>query len=120
MDRTQPDRDPARGRKCAADFLQGQVGLPGNQLQHPRSVLAQPGATVAADRARARMPSARQRCAQRMALLTLTSNRIAAARALPPSAIKPITRCLKSCEYGAGTIASNSMVQPQPRQSAPV
>jgi len=37
-----------------------------------------------------------------MALLTLTSNRIAAARALPPSAIKPITRCLKSCEYGAG------------------
>ena len=37
-----------------------------------------------------------------MALLTLTSNRIAAARALPPSAIKPITRCLRSCEYGAG------------------
>jgi hypothetical protein len=55
MHRTQPDRDPARGRKCAADFLQGQVGLPGNQLQHPRSVLAQPGATVATHRARARM-----------------------------------------------------------------
>jgi hypothetical protein len=53
--RTQPDRDPARGRKRAADFLQGQVGLPGNQLQHPRSMLAQPGATVATHRARARM-----------------------------------------------------------------
>src|SRR3954451_14457680 len=47
-------------------------------------------------------PSARQRCAQRVALLTLTSNRIAAPRALPPSAIKPITRSLRSCEYGAG------------------
>jgi len=47
-------------------------------------------------------PSARQRCAQRVALLTLTSNRVAAARALPPSAMKPITRSLKSCEYGAG------------------
>jgi hypothetical protein len=55
-----------------------------------------------------------------MALLTLTSNRIAAARALPPSAIKPITRCLRSCEYGAGTIASNGMVHLQPRQSEPV
>src|SRR3954462_14069946 len=55
MHRTQPDRDPARDRKSAADFLQGQVGLPGNQLQHPRSVLAQPGATVATHRARARM-----------------------------------------------------------------
>ena len=52
--RTQPDGDPG-GRKRAADFLQGQVGLPGNQLQHPRSVLAQPGATVATHRARARM-----------------------------------------------------------------
>src|SRR5215213_8081955 len=50
-------------------------------------------------------PSARQRCAQRRALLTLTSNRIAAARALPPSATKLITCCLRSCEYGAGTIA---------------
>ena len=47
-------------------------------------------------------PSARQRGAQRVALLTLTSNRVAAARALPPSAMKPITRSLKSCEYGAG------------------
>ena len=47
-------------------------------------------------------PSARQRGAQRVALLTLTSNRVAAARALPPSARKPITRSLKSCEYGAG------------------
>jgi hypothetical protein len=37
-----------------------------------------------------------------MALLMLTSNRVAAARALPPSAMKPITRSLKSCEYGAG------------------
>src|SRR3954452_20669956 len=49
-------------------------------------------------------PSARQRCAQRMALLMLTSNRVAAARALPPSAMKPITRSLKSCEYGAGIL----------------
>src|SRR3954453_7124793 len=47
-------------------------------------------------------PSARQRCAQRLTLLTLTSNRTAALRALPPSAIKPITRPLRSCEYGAG------------------
>src|SRR3954452_15439940 len=47
-------------------------------------------------------PSARQRCAQRRALLTLISNRVAAARALPPSAMKPITRSLRSCEYGAG------------------
>src|SRR3954463_13854065 len=41
-------------------------------------------------------PSARRRCAQRRALLTLTSNRVAAARALPPSAMKPITRSLSS------------------------
>ena len=52
---TQPDRDPARGRKRATDLLQGQVGLPGNQLPHPRAVLAQSGATVATHRARARM-----------------------------------------------------------------
>src|SRR6185503_5425228 len=42
--RTQPDGDPARGCKRTADLLQGQIGLPGNQLQHPRAVLAQPGA----------------------------------------------------------------------------
>src|SRR5918997_4031728 len=42
--RTQPDGDPGGG-KCAADLLQGQVGLLGNQLQDPRAVLAQPGAT---------------------------------------------------------------------------
>ena len=53
--RTQPDGDPARGRKGTADLLQGQVGLLGNQLQHLRAVLAQPGATIAAHRARARM-----------------------------------------------------------------
>src|SRR3954447_4782808 len=47
-------------------------------------------------------PSARQRCTHRLALLMLTSNRSAAARALPPSAMKPITRSLRSCEYGAG------------------
>jgi hypothetical protein len=52
---TQPDGDPARDRKRAADLLQGQAGLPGNQLQHLRAVLAQPAATVAAHRARARM-----------------------------------------------------------------
>src|SRR4051812_6026031 len=72
MHRAQSDGDPARGRKRTADLLQGQVGLPGNQLQHLRAVLAQPGASIAAR------------------------------RALPPSAIKPITRSLKSCEYGAG------------------
>src|SRR4051812_32468284 len=55
MHRTQPDGDPARDRKRAADLLQGQVGLPGNQLQHLRAVLAQPAATLAAHRARARM-----------------------------------------------------------------
>src|SRR3954471_24645713 len=55
MYRTQPDGDPARDRKRAADLLQGQVGLPGNQLQHLRAVLAQPAATVAAHRARASM-----------------------------------------------------------------
>src|ERR687893_1794372 len=49
-------------------------------------------------------PSARQRCAQRMALLMLISNRVAAARAPPPSAMKPITRSLRSCEYGAGIL----------------
>jgi hypothetical protein len=54
LHRAQSDGDPG-SRKCAADFLQGQVGLPGNQLQHPRSVLAQPGATVATHHARARM-----------------------------------------------------------------
>src|SRR3954471_11175824 len=53
--RTQPDGDPARDRKRTADLLQGQVGLLGNQLEHPRSVLAQPGATVAAHRARPRL-----------------------------------------------------------------
>src|SRR4051795_3743986 len=82
MHRTQPDGDPARDRKRAADLLQGQVGLPGNQLQHLRAVLAQPAATVAAHRARARMALGPP--------------------ALPPSAMKPITRCLRSCEYGAG------------------
>src|SRR3954464_16073163 len=55
MHRTQPDGDPARDRKRAADLLQGQVGLPSNQLQHLRAVLAQPAATVAAHRALARM-----------------------------------------------------------------
>jgi hypothetical protein len=47
-----------------------------------------------------------------MALLTLTSNRVAAVRALPPSAMKPITRSLKSCEYKAGIsppLASSSL-----------
>src|SRR3954471_10927329 len=53
--RAQPDGDPARGRKRTADLLQGQVGLLGNQLQHLRTVLAQPGAPIAAHRARARL-----------------------------------------------------------------
>src|SRR3954453_11939678 len=63
-------------------------------------------------------PSTRQRCAQRVALLTLISNRVAAARALPPSAMKPITRSLRSCEYGAGisppiTSSSRSLANQQ-------
>src|SRR3954469_19626153 len=45
--RAQPDGDAA-DRKRAADLLQGQVGLPGNQLQHLYAVFAQPGAAVAA------------------------------------------------------------------------
>jgi hypothetical protein len=53
--RAQPDGNPAQGCKRAADFLQGQIGLPGNQLRHPRAMLAQPGAAVAAHRARARV-----------------------------------------------------------------
>src|SRR3954465_6696769 len=60
MHRTQPDGDPTRSGERAADLLQGQVGLPGNQLQHRRAVLAQPAATVAAHRARARMALALQ------------------------------------------------------------
>jgi hypothetical protein len=70
----------------------------GNQLQHLRAVLAQPGATIAAPRTRARMAFSPPALRQQMALLTLTSNRTAAARALPPRAMKPITRSLKSCE----------------------
>jgi hypothetical protein len=68
--RAQPDGDAA-DRKRAAHLLQGHVGLPGNPLQHLRAGLAQPGATIAAHRARRAWPSARQRCAQRTALLTL-------------------------------------------------
>src|SRR5215217_328175 len=95
MHRTQPDGDPARDRKRAADLLQGQVGLLGNQLQHLRAVLAQPAATVAAHRARARMALGPPALRPTDGLLTLTSNRTAAARALRPSAMKPITRCLR-------------------------
>src|SRR3954451_6761367 len=51
MHRAQPDGDPAQDRKRTADLLQGQVGLLGNQLQHLRTVLAQPRATIAAHRA---------------------------------------------------------------------
>src|SRR5215218_2086744 len=90
--RTQSDGDPACGGKRIADLLQGQVGLLGNQLQHPRAVLAQPGATITAHRARARMAFSPP--------------------ALPPSAMKPITRSLRSCEYGAGIsppMASSSL-----------
>src|SRR3954447_24830159 len=54
VNRAQPDGDPP-GRKRVADLLQGQVGLPGDQLQHLRAVLAQPRATVATHRAPARM-----------------------------------------------------------------
>jgi hypothetical protein len=91
-------------------------GCRANQLQHPRAGLTQPGATIAAHPARACVAFSPPALAQRRALLTLTSNRTAAARALPPSAMKPITRSLLR---GRGRhIASNGMLQPQPRQSA--
>jgi len=120
MHRTQPDRDPARGRKCAADFLQGQVGLPGNQLQHPRSVLAQPGATVATHRARARMalgPPA-LRPADGAADADIKPHRrrpcAAAQRHKTDHTLPQILRVRRR------HIASNGMVQLQPRHSAPV
>ena len=100
--RTQPNGASTRGRKRAADLPQGQIGLLGNQLQHLRPVLAQPGATIAAHRARACMAFSPPALRPANGAAVLTSNRVAAARALPPSAIKPITRSLKSCEYGAG------------------
>jgi hypothetical protein len=48
-------------------------------------------------RARA-SPSARHRCTQRRAVLSLTPNRLATARAERPAATATVTRSLKSCE----------------------
>ena len=117
MHRTQPDGDPA-GRERAADLLQGQVGLLGNQLQHPRAVLAQPGATVAAHRARARM--------------AFGPPALRPTDGAADADIKPCRRCPRAAAQRHETdhtlpqilrvrgrhIASNGIVQPQPRQSA--
>jgi len=55
VNRTQSDGDLARGRKRAADLLQGHVGLLSDQLENPRALLAQPRATIATHRAGTRM-----------------------------------------------------------------
>ena len=116
MHRAQPDRDPARSCKRVADFLQGQVGLPGNQLQHPRAVFAQPAATVAAHRARARM--------------ALGPPALRPASSAANADIKPCRRCPCAAAQRHETnhtlpqilrvrgrhIASNGIVQSQPCQ----
>ena len=115
--RAQPDGDAA-DRKRAAHLLQGHVGLPGNPLQHLRAVRAQPGATIAAHRARARM--------------AFGPPALRPANGTADADIKPYRRC--SCaaaqrhetDYALPQIlrvrgrhvASNGIVQPQPRQSA--
>ena len=115
--RTQPDGDPG-GRQRAADLLQGQVRLLSNQLQDPRAVLAQPGATVATHRARARM--------------AFGSPALRPAEGAADADLKPYRRCSRAAAQRHETdhtlpqilrvrrrhIASNGMVQPQPRQSA--
>jgi hypothetical protein len=116
--RAQPDRDPARSCKRVADFLQGQVGLLGNQLQHPRAVFAQPGATVAAHRARADMafgpPALRPTGGADDADIKSHRRRpCAAAQRYETNHTIPQILRVRSRH-----IASNSMVQPQPRQSA--
>jgi hypothetical protein len=63
-------------------------------------------------------PSARQRCAQRIAVLTLTPNQTAADLADRPAATAAITRSLKSCEYGAGISPPSNMLRPHTRSSA--
>jgi len=116
--RTQPDGDPAGDRQRAADLLQGQVRLPGNQLQHLRAVFVQPAATVAAHRARARIafgpPALRpassaadtdiKPCRRRP---RATAQRYETDHALP-----------QILRVRSRHIASNSMVQLQPRRSA--
>jgi hypothetical protein len=58
--------------------------------------------------------AARQRCAQRIAVLTLTRNRPAADRAEAPAAA---TRSRESPEYGAGTLSPNDMLGHHLRRS---
>src|SRR5688572_8169376 len=118
MHRTQPDGDPARDRKRAADFLQGQVGLPGNHLQHLRAVLAQPAATVAAHRARARMalgPPALRPASSAADTDVKPCRRLPYATAQRHETNHTLPQILR---VRSRHIASNSMVQPQPRQSA--
>jgi len=120
LHRAQSDGDPAPGRKRTADLPQGQIGLLGNQLQHPRALRAQPGATIATHRARACMalgPSA-LRPAEGTADTDLKSPRrcprAAAKRHKTDHTLPQILRVRRR------HIASNGMVQLQPRQSAPV
>ena len=100
--RAQSDGDPARDRKRIADLPQGQIGLLGNQLQHPRAVLAQPGATVATRRARACMalgpPALRPASSAANADIKPCGRRPCAAAQRQETN----HRSLKSCEYGAG------------------
>jgi hypothetical protein len=116
--RTQPDGDPARGRKRAADLLQGQVGLPGNQLENHRAVLAQPGAAITAHRAWPRM--------------AFSPPALRPANGAADADIKPRCRRLRAAAQRHETdhtlpqilrvrgrhIASTGIVQPQLRQSA--
>ncbi len=55
MQRAQPDGDPAQRRHRSADLLQGQIGLFGDQLQNPRTVLPYPGPMITAHCTRPRM-----------------------------------------------------------------
>src|SRR5262249_18185369 len=63
------------------------------------------------------MTFARNRRAQRIAVLTLIPNRLASARAEIPAATAAATRSRKSPEYGAGTSSPNHML---PSASSPI
>ena len=60
-------------------------------------------------RARA-SPSARHRCVQRIAVLSLTPNRSAAARAELPAATAAVKRSLKSCDNGPGIFPTVTVI----------
>ena len=80
--------------QLTADFRQRQVRLVGDQRQHGYPMLGQPRATIASHG-----PSlgvALNRCAHRMAVLSLMLNRFAAARADEPPEIAEATRSRRS------------------------